>query len=103
VAELPTRPTPVVGAVGLVGIDDLLDQLERTTQLSRSAVGRVVADIVEYFGESVEPFVRRRHRELQQDGNRNDQIWDQLGQELRSRPFAAPELSPRQLRRIVYG
>jgi len=47
--------------------------------------------------------VRRRHRELQATGLANLAIFDRIADELASRPVAAPPLSPRQIRRIVYG
>ncbi len=84
-------------------IDDLLDQLERTTQLPRNVLGRVVAEVVEHHRESVDQFVRRRHRELQATGQANPDIWIVVQRELAIRVVAPPVLSDRQLRRIVYG
>jgi hypothetical protein len=102
-ASMPDVSDDVAYPANVAVVEDLLDQLERTTQLSRPALTRVVAEIVEYFGETAEQFVRRRHLELQQEGHRNDRIWNELLVEIRRRPFAAPPLSLRQLRRIVYG
>jgi hypothetical protein len=48
-------------------------------------------------------FVRRRHGEMKARGLNNDQIFPCIAAELSARPVAAPELSLRQLRRIVYG
>jgi hypothetical protein len=83
--------------------DDLVEQVSRTTSLSPEDARRVVADVLAYFTETAEGYVRRRHRELQTYGARNDEIFAQLAVELRHRPVRAPELSARQLRRIVYG
>ncbi len=63
----------------------------------------MVAEVVGYFGEEVPEFVRRRHAELQRRGLTNDAIFGLLAEELVSRRFTAPELSSRQLRRLVYG
>ncbi|MGI5125544.1 hypothetical protein ACQEVB_01900 [Pseudonocardia sp. CA-107938] len=82
---------------------DLVDHLTRTTPLSSSEAARVVDEVVAYFAEPVREFVKRRHTELQRGGHTNDQIFTVLGAELASRRFAPPELSPRQLRRMVYG
>jgi hypothetical protein len=82
---------------------DLLDQLERTTQLPRAVLGRVVADVIDHYRETVEQYVRRRHTQLQASGSRNERIWVMLQEELSGRPVAAPPLTERQLRRIVYG
>jgi hypothetical protein len=84
-------------------LDDLLDLLERTTQLPRTVLGRVVAEVVEHHRETVEQFVRRRHRELQANGMANPEIWAVVERELATRVVAPPALTDRQLRRIVYG
>jgi hypothetical protein len=82
---------------------DLARYLAASTGLPQSTAVRVIADVTSYFGETVEEFVRRRHTELQRDQHRNDQIWPMLAAELQQRRFAAPGLSQRQLRRLVYG
>ena len=82
---------------------DLVDHLVRTTQMPAGIARRVVADVVAYFGETAEAFVRRRHRELQAAGLANPVIYDRIAAELAARPVAAPSLTPRQIRRIVYG
>ena len=48
-------------------------------------------------------FVQRRHDELRRRQRKNGEIWPVIATELGARRFAAPELSERQLRRIVYG
>lgn len=83
--------------------DDLLAHLVRSTPLSEREAGRVVAEIVDYFGEAAPDFVRRRHAELKLRGLTNDRIFAALDRELAARRFAAPPLSERQLRRMVYG
>ncbi|MCW0212496.1 MAG: hypothetical protein OJJ54_03985 [Pseudonocardia sp.] len=83
--------------------EDLITHLVRSTPLSRGEAARVVDEVIAYFGEGTEAFVRRRHTELQGGGLTNDRIFAQLGAELAARRVAPPELSARQLRRIVYG
>jgi hypothetical protein len=83
--------------------DELLDHLANSTPLSRGEAARVVLDVLAYFGETVEEFVRRRHRELQSGGLRNPAIFERILAELPHRAVAPPALSLRQLRRIVYG
>ncbi len=83
--------------------EELIAHLVRTTPLSPGEATRVVADVLAYFGEPVEAFVRRRHSEMQAAGLHNDRIFAQLAAELGRRRVAAPELSARQLRRLVYG
>ncbi|SDC41035.1 hypothetical protein F610DRAFT_01878 [Streptomyces sp. LaPpAH-199] len=83
--------------------DDLIDHLVRSTALQRGEAARVVLDVLAYFDESTEDFVRRRHRELQSGGLVNAEIFERIAAELPHRAVAPPELSLRQLRRIVYG
>jgi hypothetical protein len=82
---------------------ELVDHLVRTTHLPTGIARRVVGDVVAYFSEPVEAVVRRRHRELQAAGRSNPEIFDRIAAELAARPVAAPELTPRQIRRIIYG
>lgn len=83
--------------------EDLVDHLVRSTALPRGEAARVVLDVLAYFDETTEEFVRRRHRELQAGGAVNTEIFDRITAELPHRAVAPPELSLRQLRRIVYG
>lgn len=83
--------------------EDLLAHLARTTQLGPGEAARVIAEVLAYFSESTEEYVRRRHGELQARGLTNETIFARLAGELTARRVAAPELSARQLRRIVYG
>lgn len=82
---------------------ELVDRVAATTGLSRGEAARVVADVVAWFGEPVEDYVRRRHARLQLHGHRNEAIFAALAAELTDRVVAAPPLTARQLRRIVYG
>ncbi len=90
----PNRDTP---------FDELIEQLTRTTTLSRGEAIRVVSEVVAFFHEPLETFVRRRHRELQHDGLANAEIYARVHDELRFVRLAAPVLSERQIRRLIYG
>lgn len=83
--------------------EDLVDHLVRTTGLRPAEAARVIMDVLAYFDEPTADFVRRRHRELQSRGLANAQIFERIAAELPHRAVAPPELSLRQLRRIVYG
>ena len=83
--------------------DELVDHLTRSTPLSRGEALRVVQDVLAYFDETTEEYVRRRHRELQAQGLVNATIFERIAAELKYRAVAQPELTLRQLRRIVYG
>jgi hypothetical protein len=82
---------------------DLVGHLVATTGLSESEAARVVEDVIAYLAEPVEDYVRRRHAELKTYGAKNPQIFAEIATELAERVVAAPELTERQLRRIVYG
>ncbi|MEU6641277.1 hypothetical protein ABZ863_01875 [Saccharomonospora sp. NPDC046836] len=82
---------------------ELVRHVATSTGLPLATATRVVADVLAFFGETAEEYVRRRHRELKHRGLKNDQIWGRVAAELASRPVAAGRLSERQLRRIVYG
>ena len=82
---------------------DLARYLAASTGLPQPTAVRVVADVATYFSETVEEFVRRRHGELRRRQYKNEEIWPLVVAELEQRRFAAPGLSERQLRRMVYG
>nr|WP_203689129.1 hypothetical protein [Streptomyces sp. SID12488] len=77
--------------------------MTRTTPLSRGEALRVIQDVLAYFDETTEDYVRRRHRELQGQGLVNATIFDRIEADLKYRAVAPPELTLRQLRRMVYG
>lgn len=82
---------------------DLVQRIAASTGLPAAVAARVIDDVLAVHSETVDAYVRRRHAELQLHGTRNAQAFALIADELRERPFAAPELSERQLRRIVYG
>ncbi|MGZ4445569.1 MAG: hypothetical protein ACXVEC_02740 [Nocardioides sp.] len=81
----------------------LVDPLVATTGRSAAEAARVVEDVVAFHAEPVEAYVRRRHAHLKTYGAKNPEIFARIAEELASRVVAAPELSERQLRRLVYG
>jgi hypothetical protein len=83
--------------------DDLVEYLAASCPLSRAEAARVVADVLGYFSELPEEYVRRRHRELKAGGITNDLAFRQIAAEIPERRYGPAEFSLRQLRRIVYG
>ena len=81
---------------------DLVRHVAASTGLDETTATRVVADVVAYFGQTVEGFVRQRHTELKDLNKRNDDIWPRLAAEVSDRRFRVDDLTERQLRRIVY-
>ena len=82
---------------------DLVRHVARSTGLDEATASRVVADVMAYFGETVEEYVVQRHGNLKSRNRKNDDIWPLIMGELRTRRFKADEHSERQLRRMVYG
>ncbi len=82
---------------------ELVAHVAGSTGLSEGEAARVVGDVRAHYSESVEQYVRRRHTRLQLHGVRNPEIYRTIAAELAERVVAAPELSERQLRRIIYG
>ncbi len=58
--------------------------------------------MLSFYAEPVEEYVRRRHAELKTYGAKNAEIFARIAAELEDRVVAAPPLSERQLRRIIY-
>lgn len=84
-------------------LNDLIEHLVNTTRLSRSEAVRVVDEVFAFLSESPETFVVRRHAELQAARLTNALIFAQIAGELRDRRFRGPDLSTRQIRRLIYG
>jgi hypothetical protein len=82
--------------------DDLIAHLTRSSPLDPGEAERLIAEVVGYFAEPAEAFVRRRHRELKARGLTNDKAFPQIAVELQQRLVAPPQFSQRQLRRIIY-
>ncbi len=81
----------------------LVDHLVATTGLAPAEAARVVEDVLAFHAEPLEAYVRRRHAELRTYGARNPEIFARIATELTTRVVAAPHLTERQLRRLVYG
>ncbi len=82
---------------------DLVAHLTRTSPLSPKEAERLIAEVLGYFSEPAEDYVRRRHGELRARGFTNDRAFNQIAAELRRRLVASPQFTLRQLRRIIYG
>ena len=82
---------------------ELVQRVALSTGLTDAAAARVIDDVLAWYAEPVEVFVRRRHAEQQLVGLRNADIYPAIVSELRDRVVAAPALSVRQLRRMIYS
>ena len=85
-------------------IQPLIDHLCHSNDLSKREARKIVDEVIAYFSESTESYVRRRHLELKQDtGLPNPLIFERIATELTQLVFAPPRLTQRQIRRIIYG
>jgi hypothetical protein len=82
---------------------ELVARVATTTGLPPSEAARVVQDVLAWYAEPVEDYVRRRHAALRTHGVRNEEIYAQIAAELRDRVVAPPALTERQVRRVIYG
>jgi hypothetical protein len=100
---MPVRVSHHVAMANVAEHDPLVEHISRTCAVSGTEAIRIVEDVVSWFAEPPEDFVRRRHRELQQDGVANAVAFGLLADELEGRPVPAPRLSTRQIRRMIYS
>jgi len=84
-------------------VNDLISHLSQLTALSEAQSSQVVAEVLAFFNEDIETFIRRRHHELQQQGFSNAKIFSTIQDELDGRLFPAEEISERKIRRMIYG
>ncbi len=71
--------------------------------VSERDLNKLVEELMTYWSETPQQYVLRRHRELQRQGLTTGRIYPLIASELSERLFAAPPLSERQIRRIIYG
>jgi len=84
-------------------LDLARERLERLLGLAPAQAERAVSETLDCLGQGVDEYIADRHRQLQGRGVRNPAIYDTIAQELRALRFTAPALSPRQIRRRIYG
>jgi hypothetical protein len=82
---------------------ELIEHLTSISALDSAKAQQLVEEVLSFYQEGVEQYITRRHSECQFQGLANSQIYTLISQELAQRCFAAPALSERQIRRIIYG
>ena len=71
--------------------------------VSERDLDKLVSELLHHWSETVEEFVRRRHRELQRQGVATRDIYVKVRAELAHRRYGARPRSERQIRRLIYG
>jgi hypothetical protein len=85
-------------------VDVELEQLATALGLPREETERLVEEVRAVFDQTLPDFVKRRHAEYKRRmGLRNDEIYRRIREDVRSWRFRAPEITERQVRRMIYG
>lgn len=82
---------------------ELIDHLCRNSKLTASEAQHVALEIMAYYSDTAEQFIRQRHQELQARGRSNQDIFSTLQHELAQRRFRSKPMTTRQIRRAIYG
>lgn len=87
-----------------IRLDEQFEQhLLSSYSLGKVELYRLLDDLSGAFDESVESYIQKRHLALQKEGKKNAFIYEVIQRELKTHRFIAPELSIRQIRRVIYG
>ncbi len=82
---------------------DLLDHLCRSAAIEPEKAQQLLREMLHFYNETSNEFMQRRHLELQQQGMNNEEIYTTIQTEVAQRRFAAPAITTRQIRRVIYG
>ena len=82
---------------------DFENYLLSSYSLEQSELYQLLDELSGAFDDSVESYIQRRHVSLQKEGKRNAVIYEILQKEIRTQRFLGPNLSIRQIRRVIYG
>lgn len=88
------------------GIDTsraLAERLSTAYGLEPFLAERLVEEVLHAYGDTLEEWVRSTHIRLQRRGLRNEDIYLAIQEELPRRRFVSPQVSVRQIRRMIYG
>ena len=83
--------------------DQFKNHLLSSYPINEDLLDHLLEDLGEYFLTGVKEYIGIRHQQLQKEGLDNAEIYKKIQIELKRRRFAPPELSIRQIRRIIYG
>jgi len=83
--------------------ENFRNHLLNSYPVSEDLLDHILEDLGDYFALDVKEYIGIRHQQLQKEGRQNNDIYELIQKELDERRFAAPRLSIRQIRRIIYG
>ncbi len=79
------------------------EYLHGISNVSERDLDKLIAELRHHWSETVEEYVRRRHRELGRHRIPTREIYGLIQEELVHRRFASRPKSERQIRRLIYG
>jgi len=83
--------------------ENFRNHLLNSYPITEELLNHILDDIGEYFSAEVKEYIGIRHQQLQKEGLQNRDIYTLIRKELKERRFASPDLTLRQIRRIIYG
>ncbi len=83
--------------------EQLKNYLLSAYPIDESLLDHIVDDLSEYFSSDVNDFINKRHQQLHNIGMKNEQIYLKIQKELKEKRFIGPDMSLRQIRRVIYG
>jgi hypothetical protein len=85
-------------------MDRELDRLSTALGLPVDQVARLLEELRALYSQTLPDFVRSRHTEYkQQAGLRNEEAYRRIQEDIQQWRFRAPEISIRQIRRMIHG
>ncbi len=84
-------------------MEDLKKYLQVTTNLSDKEINKIIEEINEFYNLSYQEYIKKNHLKLRAEGYKNEEIYEILSEKVKQMRFKAPDLSIRQIRRIIYG
>jgi len=83
-------------------IIELKERLFHIIPIENIDYNKLYEEILSFFSETEENYLIRRHKELQNDGYKNNEIYPMLSEEITQRLFKGNKLTDRQIKRIIY-
>ncbi len=87
----------------IISKEEFKDHVLSISPISEGQFEKLLEEINNYYDIGVKEYIQTRHLELKKLGMKNEEIYRTLLDEIGQRRFASPELSLRQVRRIIYG
>jgi hypothetical protein len=78
---------------------DFINQYIKDPQIN---INKLYEELLSFFSETEKEFICRRHAELKNEGNRNNDIYKLIICEVNNHLFKGSLLTERQIKRIIY-